>query len=111
MAPGEDGQAFLGFWVRPRLAVVGSAMQTFPMVACAGALASRTSPVVARNPDKRIVARRRAPSLVFNDRLSSSALQFEFIGFRNIYALGEQFSDFPSQGEVFRGLVILSLKG
>jgi hypothetical protein len=74
-------------------AVVGSAMQTLPMLV---ALASLTSPVVARNPERRIVARRRAPSLVFNYRLASSALQFEFIGFRNIYALGERFFDFPS---------------
>ena len=96
MAPGEVGQTFLGFRVRPRLAVVGSAMQTFPMVACDGALASRTSPVDARNPDRRIVARRRAPSLVFNDRPASSALHIEFIGFRNIYALGEPFSYFHS---------------
>ena len=95
VVPGAGGQTFGGVWVSPRFAVVGSAMQTFPIMGCAGAPASRTSPVDARNPNRRIDARRRALSLVFNYRLTSSALQDEFDEFRNIYALGERFFDFP----------------
>ena len=118
MAPGAGGQAFSGNCVRPMLAVVGSAMQTFPIMGCAGAPASRTSPVDARNPNRRIDARRRALSLAFNYRQASSALQFEFIGFRNIYALGEQLSDLPSLAQrpspllasFVRGFVVLALE-
>lgn len=60
---GNGEQTFSGLRVRPRLAVVGSAMHTFPVVVAA--LASRMGIVEARNPKMKIVARRRMLSVVF----------------------------------------------
>jgi len=78
VGPGTGGQTFLGDCVRPRLAVVGSAMQTLPMSGVA--LASETRPVDARNPERSIVARSTALSLVFNYRLASSAFSSDSTG-------------------------------
>src|SRR5438094_8126676 len=53
-------------------------MQTLPMSGVA--LASETRPVDARNPERSIVARSTALSLVFNYRLASSAFSSDSTG-------------------------------